>query len=345
LESDFLHNKVSGILLVRDIMIIRKFTKKRFISLKWFLACIVIIILIILLFKFTDYIRNIRNNGDIFKAQASQIWNFVKIQWKLSVNNNFPNYTHAIVDENWNKYGLKTASINLNEYLGRVEILWRIENDIKWLLIVDVETVKIPTQSLIIKNNRYFFTKDMLYLDFSQQPQLKAVKSDNGVNVVFNSWVLFNVERFLCSKIFKKWGCETLIEDYWRNKKDTFDSYRWYRFYKHGTWIWTTFDWDAYAYLFKDVEDNNLLDISNMIRLVNKDFVLDTKYDIIKSKCKNSKESMSSVSSSKMKDLWENLISIDLIGKTNVDNYYDCKIVMDVWNERNVNNSDFQINN
>ncbi|MEI6672883.1 MAG: hypothetical protein WCL02_06225 [bacterium] len=43
--------------------------------------------------------------------------------------------------------------------------------------ILAVDTIKIPDQGLIISANRYFFVKELVYLDFSTQQQLSASKS------------------------------------------------------------------------------------------------------------------------------------------------------------------------
>ena len=77
--------------------------------------------------------------------------------------------------------------------------------------------------------------KELVYLDFSTQPQLSASKSGNDIQVVFNGKSVVNIERFVCSKILKTHDCSYLISDYIQNHKDTFDSYRAYTFYKHGT--------------------------------------------------------------------------------------------------------------
>lgn len=52
---------------------------------------------------------------------------------------------------------------------------------------------------------------------------------------MFNENPVVNIERFVCSKILKSRDCTYLITDYIKNNKDTFESYRGYTFYKHGT--------------------------------------------------------------------------------------------------------------
>jgi len=106
-----------------------------------------------------------------------------------------------------------------------------------------------------------------------------------------------SIERFICSKILKSRDCSYLIADYIQNKKDDFTSYRSYTFYKHGTGFWTTFDDNLFGFLFKDISDDTILDISTMFRIVNIDFVLENKLDLIKSTCQNDFVQFSSIDS------------------------------------------------
>ena len=106
---------------------------------------------------------------------------------------------------------------------------------------------------------------------------------------------MVSIERFVCSKILKSRDCNYLIADYIQNHKDTFDSYRAYTFYKHGTGFWTTFDDNLFGFLFKDVSDDMILDISNMFKIVNKDFVVQNKLDLIKSNCQNDFAQLASI--------------------------------------------------
>jgi hypothetical protein len=148
----------------------------------------------------------------------------VQVTGNVIQDNNFPYYTHSIIDANHDKIGLKSASINLNEYTQKIEIQGKIEKFLKLVPVVEVDTVKIPDQGLIIKGNIYFFTKDFLYLDFTTQPQLSAIRSGNDVEVLFGEKVVLSIERFLCSAVIKNQDCSTLVADYSKNKNDNFDS-------------------------------------------------------------------------------------------------------------------------
>ncbi|HBB03292.1 TPA: hypothetical protein DCZ39_00015 [Patescibacteria group bacterium] len=78
-----------------------------------------------------------------------------------------------------------------------------------------------------------------------------------------------------------------MITNYIQTNKDNFESYRTYTFYKHGTGFWTTFDDNQFGFLFKDISDDMILDISNMFRIVNQDFIVEKKMNLIQSNCQN----------------------------------------------------------
>jgi len=65
----------------------------------------------------------------------------------------------------------------------------------------------------------------LLYLDFSTQAQLSAVKSGSDILVLFNDDPVVIIERFACSKILKTRDCTSLITTYIQKHKDTFESY------------------------------------------------------------------------------------------------------------------------
>ncbi|MEI7557883.1 MAG: hypothetical protein WCJ45_03500 [bacterium] len=49
--------------------------------------------------------------------------------------------------------------------------------------------------------------------------------------------------------------------------------------------------------MFKDVSDDMILDISNMFKIVNKDFVVQNKLNLIKSDCQNDFSQLASIDS------------------------------------------------
>jgi len=81
----------------------------------------------------------------------------------------------------------------------------------KGMPIVDVAVMKLATAGLIIKGNSYLFIKDLIFLDFAEQQQLSANKSGKNITIYFNKEPVFDIERFLCSKILQDKDCNSII--------------------------------------------------------------------------------------------------------------------------------------
>jgi len=146
--------------------------------------------------------------------------------------------------------------------------------------------------------------------------QLSADKSGKNITIYFNKTPVFDAERFLCSKIQQDKDCNYIVEGYLSSQKEFFNTEAGYTFYKHASKTWAVFDGNIFGYMFKKVEDETLLDISNMIKIVNKDFVITNKKDIIKARCKNADDGLKTIEFSKVgfNDPYYLMISIE--GKT-----------------------------
>lgn len=315
-------------------MLIRTFHKQKNIK-KIIFIMIWIIAWIFLIFKLANIIYTKYTNQSISTENWS-IWEKIKILWSIETENKFPLYTHKIWDTKWKSIFLKSNTINLNKFDWEKEILWLVLEFYKWSPIVQVDTIKIPDQNLIIKNNTYFFVNDLFYLDFSNQNQLSAQKTKD-IEILLDWEKIFSVERFLCSKVLKNKNCNYLIDDYDQTQKENFDSLRWYTFYKHGTWLRTIFDWDMFGYIFKNVEESVILDISSMIRIVDKNFISTNKSEQIKEVCKTEEKQLKQIIFSKI-DYENNKNLITLIIDWSAENKksISCEITFDMRNERKI---------
>jgi hypothetical protein len=328
--------------MVYICMIIRNLKQKKKLHAKgivWFLVvCIGAYFLIkLIVWIATKFDQNPQQN-------LYTLWATLTFSGKIVADNNFPNYTHSVQTQEWKKIGLKSSTINLNAYVNKkIEIVGRVKKYFKITPVLEVDTLKIPDQWLIITANRYFFVKELMYLDFSTQPQLSATKSWNDIQVSFNDNPVVNIQRFVCSKILKSLNCTSLITDYIQSNKDNFQSYRSYTFYKHGTWFWTTFDDNLFGFLFKNISDDMILDISNMFRIVNKDFILENKLNLIQSNCQNDFSQIRTIDSESTlvyQDPYKIMLGLNWFDKKNTP--VTCKITFDVRNNRTV--TDVQYN-
>jgi hypothetical protein len=315
-------------------MVIRKLKQKKIVNTKvvslFILLCVATYFLIRLLTWIVE-----RFNQTPQDSMVYTLWATLNFSGKLLVDNKFPNYTHSLVTQDGNKVWLKSTSINLNAYVDQdIEFVGTVKKYFKITPVLEVSTLKIPDQWLILKDNRYFFVSDLLYLDFSVQPQLSATKSGSDIIVLFDTDPVVSLERFACSKILKTRDCTSLVTTYIQSHKDTFESYMGYMFYKHDTWFWTTFDANNFWFLFKDITDEMILDISSMFKMVNKKFVIDNKMNLIKEYCQDDVSSFSTIDSQwSVEYVDPYIIVIDFKWTDTKKDPATCKISFDMWND------------
>jgi len=324
-------------------MVIRNLRQKKILNGKMLFRILLAIIGIYLASRILTSISE-RYNQNSTSSDMYTLWASLTFEGKVIVDNDFPNYTHSLLTNKGKKIGLKSSTINLNSYTDKkIEIVGTLKKYLKLTPILDINSIKIPDQWLVITANRYFFVKDLMYLDFTSQPQLSASRSWNNIQVMFNGAPVVTIERFVCSKILKSRDCTSLVSDYIQNDKDTFESYRSYTFYKHGTWFWTTFDDNQYGFMFKDVSDDMILDISNMFKIVNKDFVVQNKLNLIKSDCQNDFSQLASIDSQGTMTYHDPYtVTLALQWRDKKNDPATCRITFDIWNGWNV--SDVQFN-
>lgn len=318
-------------------MVIRKLKQKKIVNTKVVSLFILLCFATYFLIKLLTWVVE-RFNQTPQESMIYTLWATLVFSWTLVADNNFPHYTHSLVTQNGNKVWLKSTSINLNAYINQnLELVGTVKKYFKIIPVLEVSTLKIPDQWLILKENRYFFVNDLLYLDFSTQTQLSAVKSGNNVLVLFDTEPVVTIERFACSKILKTRDCTSLITTYIQSHKDTFESHLGYMFYKHDTWFWTTFDANNFGFLFKNISDEMILDISSIFKMVNKKFIIDNKMNLIKEYCQDGVDSFATIDSQwTIEYLDPYTLIIDFKWIDTNKQAATCKMSFDIWNDWDV---------
>ncbi len=315
-------------------MIIRKIKKNGIVNGKRLLKRLVFAAIIIGSIKWISYL--FQSHTITTNITEKDLGQEVIVQWRLDVDNNFPHYTHSIVDATKNTIGLKSASVNLNSYSGKVEVVGKVEKFLKLTPILEVTAIKLPESKLIIKNNSYFFVDDFFVLDFSTQPQLSASKSGAEILVLFDNQPVVSIERFPCSKVLRGKDCTALVEEYARNAKDNFYSLWWYQYFKHTEKTRVVFEGEYYGFIFKQIDDDMMLNLSNMISLVNKEFVFKHRIDEVWKMCSSDIDPMNKILESDMKYSLNGMLTLHIRGETKWKNTTDCSIAFDPRNQWSV---------
>lgn len=127
-------------------MVIRKLKQKKILNtrviFRFLLLCLATYFLIKLVMGLAERFTQSPQENMTYTLGAS-----LPFVGKVSVDNNFPNYTHSLVDQAGQKIGLKSSTINLNAYAGKkIELVGTVKKYFKVTPVVEVTTVKLPEQ-------------------------------------------------------------------------------------------------------------------------------------------------------------------------------------------------------
>lgn len=265
-------------------------------------------------------------------------WDKISISWKIHQDNNFPTNTHTISSEE-KIFGIKSSSINLNNLIGKnILINWIFEKNSRKYPILDIQNIKDPNSKLIINNNKYFFTNELISLDFSQDIDIRAEKKDNNITIYYQQEPIVQIETFICSKVTPTQNCEQMVYKYTENLNEMFNSYLWYIFYKNKEKSRVTFNDDTMWYIFKTNDNNFLLNISHLINIINSKFIKENKANLITENCKTSSWNyMENIQQITKAIIDDNLIKIE--AEWTIENEKKkCKLIVDIRNDREIKN-------
>lgn len=315
-------------------MLIRSF-QRRDSRRKRLFSGILVLLVIVLLWVVWGNIKDYYHQQTLFPVKNLVIWEVLSFEGNIKWTNRFPIYTHTVYNNDGVRIYLKSSSVNLNSYVGQyVKLKWEIKEIYKWSAIVNVSEVKIADEGLAIKDNTYVFSKDWLILDFKDQSQLSAKKGEKEIEVYYGDKKILDIERFFCEKLYKRGTCDELIDDYEKNGKDSFASYWDYTYYKHGTGLRTVFDGNKFGYIFKNIEDSLLLDISSNIKIIDAQDIIELQNKKISDAC-----GFTSIGEWEVLDKEENSISVVFNWEKDQEEY-PCTIKFDTQNERNILTTD-----
>lgn len=277
------------------------------------------------------------------KKQPVQIDNYfigqkISFSWKLINDNNYPTNTHK-VSNGIESFWLKESQINLNNFLDDdVLIEWFISEITAKYPILSVSVLKIPEYKLSITENRFFYTQDLISFDFSKDIDVFS-KKDGWDIVVYYQWEPFlTVRTFICSNVTESQNCEKIKMERISSSTETFDSVLWYTFYKNKENSWITFNDNNIGYIFTVNSDNDLLNVSHLINIIDSTFLSTYKKDLILSWCSDDTFQLNKISGLSKKIIDDNLVKIEVSGTDINKKKILCKLNIDIFDNRKINN-------
>lgn len=273
------------------------------------------------------------------------IWEKVSTFWIVSYDNNYPTNTHKLSNV-LESFGLKDSAINLNNFLDtNVEIDWNISEITDKYPILLISKLKIPDYKLSISENKYFYVKDLISFDFSKDTDVYSKKTWWKIVIYYQKEPILYVDTFICNNIIDSQNCENMKKNYIMNLNETFQSTLWYTFFRNKENSWVTFNDNNIWYIFTANTDEDMLNLSHLIYIIDSNFLGVNKENLIISWCSNSDIILKNISSIEKGIIDDNLIRLSVTWKTTEWKIANCKLNIDIFDDWNIINSSISIDN
>lgn len=267
------------------------------------------------------------------------IWEKISVNWFISYDNNYPTNTHKI-SNSIESFWLKESSINLNNYLDtKVEIEGNISEITNKYPILLISKIKIPSYKLSISNNRFFYTDKLISFDFSNDTDVYSKKDLWWIIIYYQNEPILYVDTFICNNIIDTQNCNKMKESFIINPAETFQSTLWYTFYRYKENSWITFNDDNLWYIFTANNDDDILNLSHSIYIVDSNFILHNKRDFILSGCSNTNITMTKISQISKWILDDNLIKLNINWSDKSWQKISCKLNINIFNDWEIVNT------
>lgn len=271
------------------------------------------------------------------------IWEKISTSWMIFIDNNYPTNTHKL-SNSIESFWLKESSINLNNFLDtQVQVDWSISEISQKYPILTISSLKFPSYKLSISNNKFFYTDKLISFDFSKDIDVYSKQIWWEIIVYYQNEPILYVNTFICSNITEALDCENMKRSYILNLTETFDSVLWYTFYRYKENSRVTFNDNNIWYIFTTNTDNDMLNLSHLINIVDSKFLLINKENYLLSWCSDDIFQMKKITKLEKNIIDDDLIRIDISGvDTNGQNIY-CKLNINIFDDRKIINKSVEL--
>lgn len=301
---------------------------------KIIIACIVILILIGQVIHRNNKNIPVTEQSDlIVTSNGIQKWSTITATGIIQVDNNFPIHTHSLLLSNQSKIGLRSTTINLNNFLGEFEIQWTIHTVEKGTPSVDVDMLKNRSSSYIIKDNIYTYLKQQIIINLQNLVSIYSFSDANNIYIITDGLPIVTIAYIDCKETAKQEQCESYQNLINNSSTQRFTAPTGITFYKVKEWVWTIFHNDNKIYILTSDTDDDIIDFSNTIDLLDWPYVLEKYQEEIFASCAEL-DNITQVTTEKSQQ-W---VIIAITGTDRKKETLGCKISIDLRNELWVTN-------
>lgn len=214
------------------------------------------------------------------------VWDDLKLTWNITDDGDIINYTHVLSSLEFGKIGIKSSSINLNNYSDEVYLEGIVEKIYQGMPIISVDTI----YSLDIEDG--LFTWDILSWDDLRSEYLANVwfyfdaKFFEKYSLVNKgeAWTLkiknidtnqiLNVSYFKCNTSVNDQNCNRFNQMFATSSSEKFVDSLWTTYYKQpeiSSWFFS--NGSLLWYFVNDADDTVFKDMVKYITIINNKFV------------------------------------------------------------------------
>ncbi len=235
------------------------------------------------------------STNQIETTDGFQIGEEISVEWIISQDGDFVTHTHKLSTLSSGVFGLKSKSINLNQYSGTVLLEWTIDSTYQGLYILNVskildqidEEIDDETESWTIVWQ--YISEAGLYFvpEFFENYEISAVEKDNIKIKSFAKDQEIVVNFFACKKWDLNLDCDKLENTYKNSGEKSFATQyatNYYKLSEVSSWFFA--NEKLIGYQIHDILEQDVIDLSSYMIVPNKEYLKNTLETKIWSICK-----------------------------------------------------------
>lgn len=165
-------------------------------------------------------------------AEWTKFGEILVLEWIIELHDDIMQYTHILKIDN-RTYGLKSKTLSLFDYTGRIKVQWTLVDSIDDVQIIDVtEVIAIEEQrSPLDYNQQFFYYPEFgVALDLLGAKWYEAMSDERFITLYdrINNKEVLKIQSFVCSQLDVLKDCAQLLKDAreW-----------WYTSIKQSSWL------------------------------------------------------------------------------------------------------------
>ncbi len=229
----------------------------------------------------------------------------ISVEGLLTQDWDFITHTHKLSTLSSGVFGLKSKTINLNQYSGTVLVEGFVDTEHQWLYIIDVTKIIAQTDEEVLTGDLltgaivgHYLPQAWIYLLPSFFENYTLVSTGNNVikitSLTTNETI--NIDYFLCKKWNSNTDCKQLSTTFADSNEKTFTTQYGTVFYKLSevkSWFFN--NQELFGYFINNTSEEEILKLSSFLILPTAEYIKNVVEPKISSLCKEGNIVMNSV--------------------------------------------------